>query len=138
MSYVFYRWRDLLPWIKQHAAGTVLRLEKWQVEHPRDGGLRPSVGLPMGQQSDFRLRLADCSGLHVRDFGTHYEAHIDQVDPDCDPVDHLVKDAPDVAISGAAALGALLGTALGRSKEAALVGGLLGALVGAAAANQKK
>jgi hypothetical protein len=133
-----YAWRDLLRWIQQQPAGTILRLEKWRVEHPLDGGLRPGLGLPMGQRADFRLRLSDCSGLHVRDFGTHYEAHVDQVDPSCGPLEHLVRDAPNMSIAGAGALGALLGSVLGKSKEATLAGGFLGALIAFAAVDAKR
>lgn len=113
--------------------GTVLRVPKWQYPHPVDSGAHVSIGLPMGQSADFRWRLPGCAGLHVRDFGSHYEAHVDQVDPSCDPVEHARRDAPEVFLAGAGAIGAMIGAFLGRSSEATLVGAGLGALLGIAA-----
>jgi hypothetical protein len=115
-------------------SGTRLRLEKHLAEHPTDGGLRPSVGLPVGQTADFRLRLPDCRGLHVQDFGTHYEAHIDQTDPQCDLVAHLRDDAPVTLVVSSALIGGLLGLLVGASKEAFAAGLVLGAGLGGMAA----
>ena len=92
-----------------------------------------SLGFPSGQIADYRKQLVGGSGFHVRDFGTHYEAHIDAVHPNVDFIEHLRKDAPGTFVSGGAALGALLGNAIGRSQNATIVGAAVGALLGALA-----
>jgi hypothetical protein len=125
-----WRWRDVAARLSTEPAGSKVRIEKASVEHPKDGGLRPSFGLPVGQQSDFRLTLPDCRGLHVQDFGTHYEAHIDQTDPACDAILHLVQDAPGTFVVGSALVGGLMGLLLGRTSEAFAAGLLLGAGAG--------
>lgn len=124
-------WHEVLASLKAEEPGTILRLPKEWLPHPEDAGARRSIGLPFGQRSDYRWRLADCSGLHVRDFGSHYEAHIDQVDPQCDLVGHALKDIPGAHVAGGAAVGALAGLVLGRSKEATMVGAGVGALLAA-------
>jgi hypothetical protein len=70
------------------------------------------------------------NGLHVREYGDRYTAHLDLVNPNCDLASHIAADAPIVA--GGVALGALIGVALGESPGAMLVGALLGGALGAA------
>lgn len=123
-------WPQVVQHLKSKPAGTLFRVEKYQVQHPRDGGLHLSFGLPVGQQADYRLSYPNCGGLHVRDYGTHYVAHLDRVNPACDPVGHVIQDTPSLA--GGAALGALVGLLIGRSKEALIAGAALGAVLGIA------
>jgi hypothetical protein len=127
-----WTWEEVARSLGDEQPGTVLRVPKHLVEHPRAGGLMPSTGLPLGQSADFRLRYQDCRGLHIRDFGTYYEAHLDQVHPDCGLVDHLRQDAPGTYVAVGTALGALAGLLLGKKPAAifagAAVGGLLTAL----------
>jgi hypothetical protein len=124
-------WAQVAAQLKDRPRGTLLRVEKHMVQHPRDGGLRLSVGLPVGQQADWRATYPDCGGLHVRDFGSHYVAHLDRVNPTCDPVGHVVQDTPHLA--GGIAVGALVGLLLSRSKEGLVAGAALGGLLGLAA-----
>jgi hypothetical protein len=124
-------WLQVAQHLKAKPVGTLFRVEKHLAQHPRDGGLHPSFGLPVGQQADYRLGYPNCGGLHVRDYGTYYVAHLDRVNPVCDPVGHIVQDTPNLA-SGAA-IGALVGLLLGRSKEALLAGAAVGAVLGLAA-----
>jgi hypothetical protein len=123
-------WLQVAHALRVQPPGTVLRLPKWQYPHPVDSGAHVSIGLPLGQSADFRWRLPGCAGLHVRDFGSHFEAHVDSVDPGCDPVEHLRQDAPEAFVAGAAAIGALVGAVLGRSREATLAGAGIGAIFG--------
>jgi hypothetical protein len=124
-------WLQVAHHLKAKPAGTLFRLEKHQAQHPRDGGLHPSFGLPVGQRADYRLGYPKCGGLHVRDYGTYYVAHLDRVNPNCDPMGHILQDTPNLA--GGAALGALVGLFIGRTKEALLAGAALGAILGLAA-----
>ncbi len=126
-----YDWQNVLDALDGHEPGSILRLSKRSVPHPLDQGARESVGLPQGQSADYRWELESGESLHVRDFGTHYEAHIDLVDPAVDLLAHLANDAPGTMITGSAAGGALIGTAVARTAAGALVGGLVGGLVGA-------
>ena len=120
----------VLEALERFPAGTVLPVSKKCIEHPEDHGAKRSVGLPLGQRNDFRWRLSDCRGLHVRDFGTHYEAHIDRVDPSCSLVEHLRRDAPNAYVLGACALGGLLGLLVGGGKDALVAGAAIGSVVG--------
>lgn len=127
-----YTWSAIAKYLAAQPHGTIVRVEKHHAQHPRDAGMKPSMGLPVGQNSDWRQAYPKCGGLHVRDFGPFYSAHLDRVNPKCDPVGHVMSDTPQI-VSGAA-LGALAGLALGKSKEAALVGALFGGLLGLTAA----
>lgn len=131
-------WTGVSRVLRQYAPRTVFQVEKGILPHPLAAGMTRSVGLPEGQSADYRLVLAGGSGLHVKDFGTHYEAHIDEVHPDVDAIEHLRKDAPGVFIAGGTALGAFVGSSLGTSKEATLVGGLFGGLLAAVLAGRRE
>lgn len=126
-----WTWDQVGLCLKQEQPGTVLRIPKWQIEHPSTGGLTPSLGLPVGQRADFRLRYSDCRGLHVHDFGEHYEIHLDEVHPECGLVEHLRRDAPGTYLGAATALGAFAGLLLGKSRDAVVAGAFVGALLGA-------
>ena len=133
-----WTWSAVADRLSGEAPGTRLGVEKYVAQHPKDGGLLPSIGLPVGQSADFRLKLPDCRGLHVQDFGTHYEAHIDQTDPACDLVGHLRNDAPGTFIATSALVGGLVGLLLGRSGQAFAAGLLLGAGAGGLSVAAKK
>ena len=124
-------WRGVVRVLGQYAPRTTFRVEKGVLCHPRAAGMSPSMGLPEGQIGDFRLALPNGGGLHVKDFGTHYEAHLDEVHPDVNLVEHLRKDAPGVFIAGGVALGAVVGRSVGTSKDGTLVGAALGGLFAA-------
>ena len=122
------KWWVVIARLRKMPPGKELRLSKAQFAHPRQVGMRPSIGLPKGQGADYRLRLNDGSGLHVHDFGTHYRAHLDQVDPETSLIDHLRLDAPALFVLGAGWLGNRVARA-GRSKAnpwgVAFVSGLI-------------
>lgn len=123
-------WRQVARHLANNGDSACLRVPKWQVEHPQAGGMKSSMGLPVGQIADWRFPKPICHGLHVREYESYYTAHIDRANPNCDPVGHMSLDAP--AIGGGAALGALVGLALGESAGAMLVGALIGGALGAA------
>ena len=106
-------WDDVVSILQDEPAGSVIRLRKGLLPHPRTHGLARSAGLPLGQVADYRLELIDGSGLHVRDFGRHYEAHIDQAHPGGVEAEHPRRDAPAAFVAGGVALGATIGGALG-------------------------
>lgn len=99
------RWADVINGLRGRPWRVSVRLELWQVPPPALGGLRRARGLPAGQAADYRAALADGSGLHVRDYGSHYTAHLDQVDPSVDWVGHLRADSPRVLFTGLATIG---------------------------------
>ncbi len=109
-----------------------IRVAKSQLPHPRAVGMKPSVGMPLGQVADYRYALESNAGLHVRDFGHYWEAHLDEVHPDVDPVEHVRRDAPVAFIAGAVALGAVAGGMLGKSWQSALAGAAIVGLAGIA------
>jgi hypothetical protein len=126
-------WTAITRTVLTKPPGTKWPVRKHQVPHPIDAGMRMSTGLPAGQLADYRLKLPDCSGLHVQDYGTHYLVHWDRTDPGCDLVAHLVRDAPGTYIAGATLIGGLVGALLGRSDKAMLAGALVGAALGGVA-----
>lgn len=121
-------WTGLVCVLRGYQPRTIFRCEKGVLPHPLAAGMSRSVGLPEGQDSDYRLVLADGAGLHVKDFGTHYETHIDEVHPDVDIVEHLRRDAPGVFVASGAALGAVIGGGVGSSKNSTFVGAAIGGL----------
>lgn len=123
-------WQNVADQLRRQPRGSVVRYRKSLMEHPLDAGASWSIGMPQGQIADFRLRLPGCGGLHIRDFGSHYEAHIDTVDLSCNPIEHARRDAPEVYIAGAAALGALVALMLGGNRDTLLAGAGLGAALG--------
>jgi hypothetical protein len=137
MASNFLTWPDVLANLRPHALGTVLRFPKGRLPHPRTFGMTESVGLPEGQAADFRKVLSGGQGLHVKDFETHYEAHLDAVHPSINLHEHLRIDAPGTYVAGGVALGALIGSAMGKSKESALVGAAVGGVVAALLADAK-
>lgn len=126
-------WSDVVLFLAKNSAGAVLRLPKGILPHPMTFGMTTSIGLPEGQRADYRRQMAGGTGFHVKDFGTHYEAHLDRVHPDVSLVEHLRVDAPGTFVAGGAALGALAGLALGGSKNGVLIGAALGGFLGAIA-----
>lgn len=139
VQYCNYTWDEVVDQLADRPWRTRVRLEKNALPHPLAVGLQRSTGMPEGQIADYRWLLKNGVGLHVKDFGTHYEAHLDEVHPAVDAVEHLRQDAPEVYVGGAVVLGALVGGLVGRGGKGALVGAAfmgLGALFLAALAKQ--
>ncbi len=86
-------------------------LDKTEIPHPSQSGFKKSIGEIKGQVADWRLTLRDGSCLHVVEFPQHYSIHRDQVNPDNDPLGHIVKDAPHWILIGVLALLAIVGIA---------------------------
>jgi hypothetical protein len=126
-------WSEVLATLEGQAPGTVYRLPKWPLPLPADDGAYPTIGLPEGQNSDFRFRLQDGRGLHVRVFEDRYEAHLDEGVISATQLGVPPKDGPDEHLVTSGGLGALLGLVVGGKREAMLVGGLLGMALGALA-----
>lgn len=126
-------WSSVLHRARALREGARIDIGKRSIPHPIEAGARVSVGLPVGQVTDYRFPPShDCSGLHVQEFEDYWSIHVDKVHPACDIFAHLREDAPSGWIAGGAALGALAGLALGRSSGAILAGAALGALVAVA------
>lgn len=128
--FVVRSWAAVLTILNFYPSGTILRVTKQGLPHPKVFGMFWSVGMPEGQVADYRKVLPGGAGFHVKDFQTHYEVHIDRVHPDINVIEHLRHDAPSAFVASSTALGALVGTALGRSGGAALAGAAVGGLVG--------
>lgn len=113
-------WGEVYRALVAAPAGTTITVNKSEIGAP--AGAVASIGLGGGEHYRYPPD-PQCRGLHVRDEGRTYEAHLDQVHPDCGVVSHLREDAPIVFVAS----GALLGAALG-----GIVKGTGGAILGAA------
>ena len=96
--------------------------------HPASCGFRRGLGLPKGQSADWRRRLSGDRCLHVREYSDRYEAHIDRLDPQADPLGHVAVDCAPLWIAGWAIAGAAVTRTTGGAISYALVGGALSAL----------
>lgn len=122
-------WDQVTLHLQRQPMSTITKLAPPQVQHPRDAGLHPSIGVPVGQRTDYRKNLPNGTQLCILDFGTHYEAKLEPVLRLID-IESILRQAPGTSAAGSIATGALLGLAIGRSKEAALIGAVIGGLVG--------
>ena len=138
MSSATLFWQSTQRAVERAAPGSFHALPKSIATHPREAGALPSIGLPRGQLRDWRFPPdSECRGLHVQEFEDRWEVHQDQVHPDCDPIEHVRRDAPVLWMLGGTALGALIGLALSEKKEGALVGAGLGLLLTALTAKRE-
>jgi hypothetical protein len=126
-----WTWQQIVDALSRQGADATARVDAHHVEHPHDGGLTATFGLPRGQRATFRASLSDGGILFVDDFATFYEARIDRVAP---AIQKAQPAPPNVNALGPAlglsALGALLGLALGQNERSAMTGALLGGAVG--------
>ncbi len=90
-----------------------------------------SLGIQVGQRTDYRLDIGNEQDLVVAEFSHAFEAHLEPR-PALSAFESALGEAPDSSVVGLAAAGALLGLAIGRSKESALVGAAIGGLLGLA------
>ncbi len=129
----FRAWTTVYDEVSAHEPGTRVRYPKSWLPHPREAGAHVSVGIPVGQQGDYRFAPdASCRGLHVQDFGDDWIVHLDRVHPACDVVEHVRRDAPKAWVAGGAGVGAALGLAVsGGKKEGLFLGAALGLLTAA-------
>jgi hypothetical protein len=131
------RWAVVAALLRRQPLGSMVRLPPARVEHPRDGGLRLSFGVPVGQRADYRLDIGGGQDLVVAEFSHGYEAHL-EARPSLADLEKALRDTPGGSVIGLIAAGALVGLALGRSKESALAGATIGglaALAGVGVAN---
>jgi hypothetical protein len=113
-----FEWGTVVQALRLHPFRTSVRVPKSKVPHPLSRvGFRESIGDNVGQLKDFRLVQDDGSGLHVHDFGTHYEAHLDQVDPQVDLIAHAYYDAPPYFALGAGVFAGIIAYACGAKAE---------------------
>lgn len=128
MFTLFGSWADVEQALRDRPPGSVVRLPKGLLPHPRTYGLMPSFGIPQGQIGDWHKVGRDGWSIHVRDFGGFYEG---QLTP---PAVHLLQPAtslpPAAAVGGGVAVGAAIGAAAGKTAGATLAGAAIGGLFG--------
>ncbi len=128
-------WQSIAAYLATQQPGYAMRVASHRVEHPLDGGLTPTVALPMGQRGDYRAPVQGGRALHVYDFDRYYVAMLESAQlPSAAQSTGAEADANGVATG--VALGSLLGLLFGRTAGAAAAGGALGALLGAASSSE--
>ena len=130
-------WDQVISHLRSQPVGTLVRFRPHEIQHPRDGGLQPSLAFPIGQRISFQRDIDQIHRLVVNDFVSYLEAKL-EVRPSLPDFESILCETPGTTVSAATAIGALTGLAIGQSKEAALVGALVGALaslLGVAVAN---
>jgi hypothetical protein len=97
---VVLTWDDVHDELARRPPRTVLPLARGALPDPRAVGARESIGLPRGQGADLRFPPDGARrGLHVQAFPDHWEAHLDQMHPECDFLGHLRRDAPTALVA---------------------------------------
>ncbi len=97
---VVLTWEDVHGELARRPPRTVVTLAREALPDPRALGARASIGLLRGQRADLRFAPdASCRGLHVQAFADRWEAHLDQVHPECDLLGHLRRDAPAALVA---------------------------------------
>jgi hypothetical protein len=85
---------------------------------------RTLLGSGRGAVGQYR----NSGGLHVREYRDSFEIHQDRVNPEADPLGHLLKDSPETLVAAGAAL---LLSSLNRSRrDRRLVSSPFAALLG--------
>lgn len=71
-----------------------------------------SVGeIKLEGKTDWRAQLKDTKqSFHAVEFDKRYECHIDKIDPDKDPLGHLVSDSPATLVTAIVGAVAVAGT----------------------------
>lgn len=130
-------WLEVANLLATKPLGSTLRLRRPLTQHPKDGGLVPTLGFPVGQRADYRVDYGGPHILHVQDFGTHLEARLEPRQAPRLPAVPSSEVASDVAgaLLGGAALGGLVGLLFGRTSNSAFAGVILGGALGAVAAS---
>jgi hypothetical protein len=123
----FATWEDVHAFLAGADYHRIAVVPKGALPDPATAGANRSLGLPVGQTSDWRFPPdAACQGLHVQDFGDCWHVHLDIVHPTCDLLGHLRADAPRFgAYATLTGLGALAGGVYKGGK-----GAILGATAG--------
>ncbi len=123
------RWSDVAREVYALPPGQNLQVPKASLVHPRDlePCFRPSTGIGApGVRAHWRCLDGDTGrSLHALETDEAFLVHWDRVDPSVSLLGHLYADAPQVAVTGGAILGAGLGAAIG-GKDGALWGAALG------------
>lgn len=124
-------WPEVAAVLATKPPGTTLQIDKAAIVAPADAGAVRSPGLPRGEDVSWRFPPSiTCQGLHVREYPAVYVAHLDRVHPDCDLVEHVAQDAPEL-VAGAI-IGGFVGLVVG-GRSSRVLGAALGGLAGVAA-----
>ncbi len=131
-------WKDVMVALRRQPRGARIAIWIGALPHPQFVGMSKAIGLPVGQSSDYRLRLPDGSGLHVQEFDDTYRVHLDRVHPRVSFVTHLRQDAPKTFIATTSVLGTCVGVLYGKTLRSGLTGAAVAGLCAALLAAVKK
>lgn len=123
-------WLEVRLMLEGQPAGVQMALTRGSIAHPREEGAVRSLGWPRGQIADWRFPpTPTCRGLHVHEHPDRWVAHVDRFHPDCDPLGHLLHDAPQLLVGGAALVGAVAGVCADRRRGRGLTVGTTAGIV---------
>lgn len=132
-------WNDVYQHLRLLDWRTPYRVPKHSILHPsRVEGFVRSTGINKGQLEDWRLSLEGGAGLHVHVFDDRYEAHLDEVDPSVDLVEHLRQDAPEIYTFLSVGMSAYVASKLSSNPNAPVIGGFLGAFLAMSSVEQAR
>ena len=124
-------WQSISAYLATLQPGYAMRVASHRVEHPLDGGLKPTVALPIGQRGDYRALVQGGRALHVYDFDRYYVAMLESAQPPA-ALEPTGAEGDANGVATGMALGSLVGLLFGRTAGAAVAGGAFGALLVAA------
>lgn len=86
-------WNQMYQYLLKYPTGTEFEITKGEVGSIPQWVHVTILGEPQGELRQYRDSKKHNS-LHIREFKTHYTAHIDKYNPEKDGVSHLIYDAP--------------------------------------------
>lgn len=119
-------WADVETILRTRPPGTLLKVPRAWLEHPRAHGMRTGFSVPSGQVADYCKRLDETTRFEVAAYRAHYMARLQVIDSRRSQQRQAAQ-----AMSGVV-LGAVLGGALGRTEHALVAGAAVGGVLWAA------
>ena len=100
-------WDAVVHYVVENTeAHTDVGVSKAALPNPEQDSLNfySSTGLDGSTEGDYRLRIEDGRGVHIKEYDDRYAVHWDRVDPRENAIGHIAQDAPGLAVLGLGAI----------------------------------